>query len=259
MSLPEIVPANEWFTARRDLLAREKQLTRLRDELNADRRRLPMVRVETDYRFVGPAGEVGLLDLFAGRRQLVLQHFMFPPDWDAGCPGCTAGVDDISDGMLRHLAARDTTFVAVSRAPYEKIAAYKAERGWTIGFYSSFGSPFNYDFHVSLDESVTPVMLNYRNAEELNEAGMAWATDGPVEQPGISCFLREGDQVFHTYSTYGRGTEQVGGAYNMLDLTAMGRQESWEQPTDRVSDPYPAMADFAERPIVSDHPDMLPA
>ncbi len=259
MSLPEIVPADQWLAARRELLAREKEFTRRHDELNADRRRLPMVRVETDYRFAGPDGEVGLRDLFAGRRQLVVQHFMFGPDWDAGCPGCTAGADDISDGMLRHLAARDTTFVAVARAPYPKLAAYQREHGWTFGFYSSFGSSFNYDFHVTLDESVAPVMFNYRDAEELKQAGKAWLTEEPTEQSGFSCFLRDGDEVFHTYSTFGRGTEEFGGAYNVLDLTALGRQEDWEQPAGRVADPHPAMPFFAERPTVSDPTDMLPA
>jgi predicted dithiol-disulfide oxidoreductase (DUF899 family) len=246
MSLPNIVHADQWLTARRDLLAREKELTRLRDELNADRRRLPMVRVTTDYTFAGPNGEIRLRDLFAGRRQLVIQHFMFDPTWDAGCPGCTAGADDISEGLLRHLAARDTAFAVVSRAPYQKIAAFTAGRDWTFGFYSSFGSPFNYDFHVSLDKSVTPVMYNYRDADELKNAGMAWVTESPMEQPGISCFLRDGDDIFHTYSTYGRGTEEFGGAYNVLDLTALGRQENWEQPSDRVAAPHPAMADFAD-------------
>jgi predicted dithiol-disulfide oxidoreductase (DUF899 family) len=246
MSLPEIVQPDQWLAARRDLLTREKELTRLRDELNADRRRLPMVPITTNYRFTGPEGEVGLLDLFAGRRQLVVQHFMFDPAWEAGCPGCTAGADDISEGLLRHLAARETTFAAVSRAPYPKIAAFTAGRNWPFGFYSSHGSLFNYDFHVTLDESVAPIMFNYRNAEELKQAGMSWVTERPMEQPGISCFLRDGNDVFHTYSTYGRGSEEFGGAYHVLDLTALGRQESWEQPTGRVPNPHPPMADFAE-------------
>jgi predicted dithiol-disulfide oxidoreductase (DUF899 family) len=259
MSLPEIVPADQWLAARRELLAREKEFTRLGDQLKADRRRLPMVRIESDYRFTGPDGEVGLRDLFAGRRQLVVQHFMFAPHWDAGCPGCTAGVDDISEGMLRHVAARDTTYAAVARAPYPKIAEFKQAHGWTFGFYSSFGSRFNYDFHVSLDESVAPVMLNYRNADELKKAGMAWATEEPSEHSGYSCFLREGDEVFHTYSTFGRGTEEFGGAYKILDLTALGRQEDWEEPAGRVADPYPPAPFFAEHDSVSDPADMLPA
>ena len=259
MSLPEIVPADQWLTARRELLAREKEFTRLRDQLNADRRRLPMVRIDSDYRFTGPDGEVGLRELFEGRHQLVLQHFMFAPDWDAGCAGCTAGADDVSEGLLRHLAARDTTYVAVARAPYPKLAEYRQAHGWTFGFYSSFGSRFNYDFHVSLDESVAPVMFNYRNAEELREAGLGWVTEEPAEQGGLSCFLRDGDEVFHTYSTFGRGTEAFGGAYSVLDLTPLGRQEDWEQPAGRVADPHPPTPFFAERSIVSDPADILPA
>ena len=246
MSLPEIVQPDQWLLARRDLLAREKQLTRLRDELNADRRRLPMVRVTTEYRFTGPHGEAGLLDLFAGRRQLVVQHFMFDPAWDTGCPGCTAGADDISAGLLRHLAARDTAFAVISRAPYPKIAEFSALRDWKFDFYSSFDSTFNYDFHVTLDESVTPVLFNYRDAQELREADMSWATEAPMEQPGISCFLREGNDIFHTYSTYGRGTEEFGGAYHVLDMTALGRQENWEKPAGRVTNPRPPIADFAD-------------
>ena len=137
-------------------MTREKELTRALDGLNADRRRLPMVRVEKDYRFTGPDGEVGLVDLFDGRGQLVLQHFMFDPSWDRGCGSCTAMADDLSDGARAHLAARDTAFAAVSRAPYPKLAAYRQERGWAFPWYSSYGSDFNYDFHVSLDPAVTP-------------------------------------------------------------------------------------------------------
>jgi predicted dithiol-disulfide oxidoreductase (DUF899 family) len=246
MTLPEIVSDEQWLAARRQLLAHEKELTRQRDALNADRRRLPMVRVAKDYRFQGPDGEVGLLDMFAGRRQLVLQHFMFGPDWEAGCAGCTAGADEMSDGLLRHLKARQTSFVAVSRAPYPTLEAYKQKMGWTFAWYSSYGSAFNYDFHVSLDESVTPIMFNYRDPAELAAAGFGWVTEAPSEQPGVSCFLREGDEVFHTYSTFGRGTEEFGGAYSVLDLTALGRQEEWEDPKGRVARPYKAMPDFAE-------------
>ncbi|HEX3782904.1 MAG TPA: DUF899 domain-containing protein [Pseudonocardiaceae bacterium] len=246
MSLPEIVTGEQWLAARRQLLAREKELTRLRDTLNADRRRLPMVRVTEDYRFQGPDGEVRLLDLFQGRRQLVLQHFMFPPEWDAGCSGCTAGVEEMSDGLLRHLNARETTFVLVSRAPYATLAKYRQEKGWTVAWYSSHGSAFNYDFHVSLDESVTPVMFNYRDAAQLREAGLGWAAEGPCEQPGVSCFLREGDAVFHTYSTFARGTEEFGGAYAVLDLTALGRQEDWEEPKGRAATVHGADPSFAE-------------
>lgn len=246
MSLPEIVPTDQWLTARRDLLAREKDLTRQRDALNADRRRLPMVRVTEDYRFTGPDGEATLLDMFQGRRQLVVQHFMFDPDWDAGCGGCTAGADEISDGLLRHLNARETSFAAIARAPYPKLAAFKQAKGWTFPWYSSYGSQFNYDFHVSLDSSITPIMFNYRDAAELEQAGLGWMTEKPMEQPGISCFLRDGADIFHTYSTFGRGSEGFTDAYQILDLTALGRQEAWEEPQGRADTPRAAMPDFAE-------------
>jgi predicted dithiol-disulfide oxidoreductase (DUF899 family) len=249
MSLPEIVGRDEWLQARRQLLAREKELTRQRDELNADRRRLPMVRVEKDYVLQGATGEVHLLDLFEGRRQLIVQHFMFDPSWETGCPSCTADADERSEGLLEHLQARDTTFATVSRAPYAKLDAYRRARGWTFPWYSSVGSDFNYDFHVTIDESVAPMEVNYRGRVELAGASPALrgltAEDQPFEMPGVSCFLREADEVFHTYSTFGRGTEAVGGAYCYLDLTALGRQEAWEEPKDRVENPHGAVPDFA--------------
>jgi predicted dithiol-disulfide oxidoreductase (DUF899 family) len=246
VALPDVVSSEQWLAARKDLLAREKALTRMQDQLNADRRRLPMVRIEKDYRFAGPEGEVGLLDLFAGSRQLVLQHFMFDPSWEQGCSSCSAGVDEMSAGLLDHLRARDTAFAAVSRAPYPKIAAYRELKGWDIAWYSSHGSDFNYDFHVTLDESVAPVMYNYRDQDELRTAGLGWVLEEPGEQPGMSCFLRDGDELFHTYSTFGRGTEQMGGAYAVLDMTALGRQEEWEEPKDRAATAHAASPDFAE-------------
>jgi predicted dithiol-disulfide oxidoreductase (DUF899 family) len=234
MSLPEVVSRDEWLVARKELLAREKELTRQRDELNADRRRLPMVRVEKDYTFEGPDGKVSLLDLFEGRRQLIVRHFMFDPEWEDGCSSCTAGADEISDGLLDHLRTRDTSFAVVSRAPLDKIERYKSKRGWTFAWYSSHGSDFNYDFGVTLDASVAPPVYNYRS-----EPGL----EG--EQPGQSCFLREGDDVFHTYSNYARGAEMTGGSYYYLDLTALGRQEEWEEPKDRTADRRGARPDFA--------------
>ncbi len=158
-------------TARKALLEREKELTRQRDALNADRRRLPMVRIEKDYVFDGPDGEVRLLDMFQGRRQLILGHFMFDPDWDDGCPSCSAGADEVSDGLLEHLARRDTSVAYVSRAPLAKIEDYKARRGWTFPWYSSYGSTFNYDFHVTLDGTVAPIEYNFRTADELRQHG----------------------------------------------------------------------------------------
>jgi len=246
MSLPAVASRERWLIARRELLTREKELTRQRDALNTRRRELPMVRIDKDYIFEGPDGQVCLIDMFGPSRQLVVQHVMYDPAWEDACPSCSAGLDGLSAGLLAHLRARETAFAAVSRAPYAKIADYKARRGWDFAWYSSYGSDFNYDFHVSLDASVAPIMFNYRNEAELKEAGMGWILDGPSEQPGLSCFLRDGDTVFHTYSTFGRGTEQGGGAYAVLDMTALGRQEEWEEPKGRVDTARKAIPDFAE-------------
>jgi predicted dithiol-disulfide oxidoreductase (DUF899 family) len=243
MSLPEVVSEEEWLAARKELLVKEKALTRAHDELAADRRRLPMVRVEKDYEFEGPAGKTGFGGLFEGRSQLIVQHVMFDPDWDDACPSCTAGIDELNDALLRHLSERDTTYALVARAPYEKIAAYQAERGWTVPFYSSFGSDFNYDFDVTLDATRKPVRFNYREGAELREAGGAWMFERSSEQPGLSCFLTVGDEIFHTYSTYGRGVD-FGGAYGFLDLTALGRQEEWEEPKGRAESVRPSAPVF---------------
>jgi predicted dithiol-disulfide oxidoreductase (DUF899 family) len=247
-NLPEIVLRDEWLAARKELLTSEKEALRAKDALNTRRRQLPMVEIEKEYRFTGPDGQVDLLDLFDGARQLVVQHFMFHPDWEDGCASCTAGVDELSDGLLRHLRARSTVYAVVARAPIAKLERYRAKRGWRIPMYSSFGSDFNYDFHVTLDASVTPIQFNYRNPEELGDAGMDWilkTDDQPMEQPGMSCFLRDGDAIFHTYSTFARGTEQVGGAYGILDMTALGRQEEWEDPKGRADTSRGAVPDFA--------------
>ena len=174
MSLPDVRSRAEWLAARKQLLAREKELTRLHDALNSDRRRLPMVLIEKPYVFDGPGGKATLLDLFEGRRQLMLQHFMFDPSWEDGCPSCSADADERSDGLVAHLDARTTTFAAVSRAPLAKLEAYKARKGWTFPWYSSYGSDFNYDFHATIDESVAPLEVNYRTRAEL-EHGLARA------------------------------------------------------------------------------------
>ena len=245
MSLPRIVSRDEWRAARVALLAEEKAMTRARDALSARRRELPMVRVEADYRFQGPSGEAGLADLFDGRHQLIVQHFMFDPDWDDGCPSCTAAADEISAGLLEHHRARDTNLVVVSRAQLAKLEDYRARRGWTFPWYSSSGSPFNYDFHVTLDPSVAPVEFNYRDADELRAVGLDWLLQGSSEQPGYSAFLRAGDEVFHTYSVFARGTEWLGGAYAFLDLTALGRQEDWEEPKGRADSVRGPRPDFA--------------
>lgn len=229
MSLPDVVSREQWLEARRRLLAREKEYTRQHDALNADRRRLPMVRVDQEYVFEGPNGPLTLAGLFGGQRQLIVQHVMFGPDWDQPCPGCSASLNELSQGVLDHLATRDTAFVLTSRAPYDKIAAKAKERGWSFPWYSSFGSEFNYNYQVTLDADRGLVEYNYRPEPQL------LGTERSTELPGFSCFLREGDEIFHTYSTYGRGTDHLVFTYGLLDLTALGRQEDWEEPKDRVA------------------------
>ena len=244
MSLPEVVSREQWLAARRELLAREKELTRAHDALNADRRRLPMVEVEKEYVFQGPGGAVTLADLFDGRRQLVVQHVMFDPAWDEACKGCTASIDELSDGMVGHVNSRETSFALVSRAPLDKIEKYRAARGWTLPWYSSHGGDFNYDYHVSLDPAVTPVQFNYRDGDALAKAGLNWVLEAPSEQPGYSCFLADGGRIYHTYSTFARGAEALGGSYGVLDMTALGRQEAWEEPKGRVEHPHGADPSF---------------
>jgi predicted dithiol-disulfide oxidoreductase (DUF899 family) len=248
MSLPKVVTPDEWLRERKELLAKEKELTRTRDALSAKRRQLPMVEIEKRYVFQGPDGEATLLDLFEGRRQLMVGHFMFNPDWEDGCPSCSAGVDELAPGLLEHLNVRDTTLVYVSRAPLEKLERYRKKKGWAhMRWYSSYGTDFNYDFKVTVDESVAPPEYNYKTKEEHERAGTGYYFQGeePIEQPGLSCFLRVDDHVFHTYSTFGRGAEMLGGSYYWLDLTALGRQEEWEEPRGRADSARSATPDFA--------------
>jgi predicted dithiol-disulfide oxidoreductase (DUF899 family) len=238
MDLPEVVSRDDWLVARKELLAKEKEFTRARDALNADRRRLPMVRIDKPYVFEGPNGKASLLDMFEGRNQLNVHHFMWVYDEDGeprdeGCPSCSATADNI--GHLAHLHARGTTLAAVSRAPLAKIEPFRQRMGWAFPWYSSYGSDFNYDFHVTVDETVAPVLLNYRNEAELAQAGMPWSPARRGDYPGLSAFLRDGDTVYHTYSTYARGLEAPGGTHAYLDLTALGRQEDWEEPPGRAT------------------------
>jgi predicted dithiol-disulfide oxidoreductase (DUF899 family) len=221
MTLPQIATRDEWLAARKELLAKEKEASHARDVLNAQRRALPMVKIDKEYLFDGPSGKSSLFDLFDGRRQLITYHFMFDPSWDEGCSSCSFLTDNI--GHLSHLHFRDTTLALVSRAPLAKIERFRDRMGWSIPWYSSFGTDFNYDFHVTMDDSVLPVEYNYKDKAAIEAAGMPWHTSG--EQHGLSVFLREGDAVFHTYSTYGRGLDLMAGAYNYLDLTPLGRQE----------------------------------
>ena len=240
MSLPQVVSRTEWTEARRRLLDQEKKLTRQRDALNADRRRLPMVLIDKDYVFEGPDGPVSLADLFGGRGQLIVQHVMFGPDWDAACPGCTADVDEMADGLFTHLRSRDTEFALVSRAPLAKLRAYADSRGWTVPWYSSLGSDFNYDFQVTLDKDRPQLDYNYRSVPD------ALGDADSTELPGVSCFLRDGEQIYHTYSTFARGTDTLGSSYSLLDLTAMGRQEDWEEPQGRARTVHGADPTFTD-------------
>lgn len=198
-SFPPIVPLEDWQAAQDKHLKLEKALTRMRDAVSAARRRLPMVEVTTPYTFASEDGEVSLLDLFDGKRQLVLQHFMFHPDWDAGCDGCSMMADHI--GPLAHLHARDTNFVAVARAPLEKLLAYRDRMEWKLPFYSSFGTSFNEDFGMTVDDE---------------------------EHHGVSFFVRDGDRVFRTFVIFARGVENLLSTFWLLDSTVFGRQEEWE-------------------------------
>jgi predicted dithiol-disulfide oxidoreductase (DUF899 family) len=203
ITLPQVVSRDEWLAARKEFLAKEKEFTRQRDALNAECRRLPVVKIEKEYIFEGPNGQAGLLDLFEGRRQLIIYHFMFDPNWDEGCGGCSMLVDNM--GHPAHLHVRDTSRALVSRAPLEKIEPFKARMGWTIPWYSSFGSDFNNDFGVTTNEG---------------------------ETFGLSVFLRDGDSIFQSYFTAGRGVEYLGSNWSYLDLTPLGRQEDWEDSPD---------------------------
>jgi predicted dithiol-disulfide oxidoreductase (DUF899 family) len=232
--LPEVVSRDEWVAARRGLLDEEKELTRHRDAVNASRRRLPMVRVDKSYVFDTPDGDATLADLFDGRAQLIVDHAMWLDDVRRTCPSCSARLDQI--GHLAHLHARNTSYVVVSRGPLGELEAFKARMGWTFPWVSSHGSDFNLDFHVTFDESIAPIEYNYRSRAELEAQGTPigeWAQ--PFDLPGMSVFLRVGDDVFHTYSTYARGIDSLGFLSNFFDLTPLGRQEAWEEPRGRAT------------------------
>ncbi|MEO7700329.1 MAG: DUF899 domain-containing protein [Opitutus sp.] len=205
-SLPEIVSPAEWENAHAAFLVKEKAATRERDRLTAERRRLPMTEITKEYLFHGPKEEVGLLDLFAGRRQLLVYHFMFAPEvdgWpDAACPGCSLFLDQV--GRLEHVQARDTSFAVVSRAPLKNIQRYQKRMGWNVQWVSSDGTTFNTDFGLTTDEG---------------------------EDHGLSVFIRDGRKIYRTYFTQARGLEYVGSVWSFLDLTPFGRQEKWEDTT----------------------------
>ena len=196
---PAIVDRAAWDDARSVLLQQEKALTRMKDAVSAARRRMPMVEVRSDYAFEGPNGRVTLLDLFDERPQLIVQHFMFGPDWEEGCDGCSMMADHI--GPLSHLHARRTSFVLTSRAPLDRLSAFRDRMGWQLPWYSTVGDAFNTDFGATVDGE---------------------------ERQAISVFLRRGDRVFHTWSTFSRGEEPFMLVFDLLDLTPFGRQEDWE-------------------------------
>jgi predicted dithiol-disulfide oxidoreductase (DUF899 family) len=233
-----VVSREEWITARKELLEEEKRLTRLRDELGRRRRALPWTRVETPYVFEGPDGKETLAELFAGRSQLIIHHFMFGPEWQEGCVGCSFHSDH-DEGTLVHLENHDVSFVRVSRAPLAKIEAFKARMGWRAKWVSSFGNRFNHDYHVSFTKDELSSGTVYYNYE------MTKATSD--ELPGVSVFTRdEAGDVFHTYSCFGRGDEGVSGTYFYLDLTPKGRNETgphhnlmdWVRHHDRYHDGF---------------------
>ena len=213
----KIVSREEWIEARKAHMEHEKEFTRARDRLAEERRALPWVKVDKDYVFDGPNGRAGLADLFKDRPQLVVQHFMFAPDWDAGCKSCSFWADGF-ERMIPHLAARDTTLVAVSRAPLEKLDAFKRRMGWTFDWYSSEGGDFNYDFAVSF----TPEQIKTGHSSyNFGTSGF-----GIEDAPGISVFYRDdAGNIFHTYSCYARGLDMMNAAYHYLDLTPLGRHE----------------------------------
>ncbi len=238
---PPVVSRSEWLKDRKKLLAREKELTKARDRLNADRRRLPMVEIDKSYVFEGPQGKISLLDLFDGRHQLIVYHFMWlwknKEPLERGCPSCSSWTNEIGNGLINHLHMKGTSLCLISRAPLSKIEPFKKRMGWNIPWFSSFGSDFNFDFQASFDESVAALEYNYRSQADHEKAGTGYyfKNEQPFDLPGVSCFLRKGDQIFHTYSTYGRGDEGTIGSYAFLDLTALGRQEEWEEPKGRIT------------------------
>lgn len=215
---PRVVSREEWIAARKKLLAKEKESTRLRDQLSTELRQLPWVKVETNYTFETPDGQKSLADLFGGRSQLVIYHFMFGPDWQEGCPSCSFIADHLN-GTLPHLAARDVSLVMVSRAPLAKLEAFKKRMGWNQPWVSSAGTRFNADFHVSFsseEQASGQVDYNYTRQEFPS-----------TEAPGVSVFHRDDDgNIFHTYSSYGRGVESLMGTYTILDFVPKGRDEA---------------------------------
>ncbi len=235
MTTHRVVSREEWVAARRQHLAREKEFTRLRDALSRERRELPWVRVDKDYVFDGPDGRASLADLFAGRSQLIVYHFMFDPSWEEGCPSCSFWIDNF-DGIVVHLQHRDASLALVSRAPLAKLEAFQRRMGWRVRWVSSFHTDFNRDYHVTF----TP------EERERGQAYYNYTTGGfpAPEGPGISVFTREaGGTIYHTYSCYARGLDMLNGAYHLMDLLPKGRDEAglsftmaWLRHHDRYED-----------------------
>jgi predicted dithiol-disulfide oxidoreductase (DUF899 family) len=234
---PKVVSHEDWLAARKEFLAKEKEFTRLRDQLSRQRRELPWEQVEKEYVFDGPNGKETLADLFAGRSQLIVYHFMFGPGWNAGCPSCSYLADHF-DGPSIHLANRDVALAVISRAPLAEIDAFKRRMGWKFHWVSSFGTDFNYDYHVSFtpeEQAKGKVNYNYELTEFPSEEG-----------PGLSVFCKDADgRIFHTYSSYARGLDIFVGAYNFLDHAPKGRDEdglahtmAWVRHHDRYDPGY---------------------
>lgn len=231
----KVVSREEWLITRKEHLAKEKEFTQLRDQLSQQRRELPWVQVDKEYTFDGPEGKETLSDLFEDRSQLIVYHFMFHPSWDEGCKSCSFWADNYN-GIIVHLNHRDVTMVAVSKAPFDQLAAFKKRMGWQFKWVSSFGTDFNRDYHVSF----TP--------EEMNKGEMDYnykiTKFGREEAPGISVFYKdESGHLFHTYSCYSRGLDMLNGAYHLLDLVPQGRDEAglsypqaWVRHHDKYSD-----------------------
>lgn len=230
----KITSREEWLEARKALLKREKEMTRLRDKIAEERRALPWVKIDKEYAFDTAGGRKTLAELFGNNDQLVIYHFMMAPDWEAGCSGCSFLADHL-DSANQHIKHHDVTLMAVSRAPLDKIQAYKKRMGWDFDWASSNGSDFNYDFHVSFTKDQVKsgnVIYNYQKAEDPGE-----------DMPGFSVFYKnENGEVFHTYSSYGRGNEEVIGAYMLLDMAPLGRNEESSMDWMRRHDEYDSAA-----------------
>ena len=239
LSNPTIASPEEWLAARREFLREEKELTRLRDKLAARRRELPWVKVDKAYTFESPGGPVSLADLFEGRSQLVVYHFMFGPGWEEGCKSCSYVSDHLAATVV-HLKARDVAFAAISHAPLAEFAPFKQRMGWTFNWVSSDGSDFNYDYHVSFTAEEMAKGKVYYNYELM---------EFPMEEaPGLSVFAKDANgDIYHTYSTYGRGLDPLIGTYTVLDLVPKGRDEnpdapmSWVRYHDRYDQPADAL------------------